>query len=693
MLFDSTLRRELARNFGAHAGRHPDDRADDHVHPHPRPGRGRPRLAAGRGAAARLHRARPPADDAGAVAVRRRRRDAGAHVPRQRDGDLVRQRRALPRFVRPVLRTSWPVLLLIGVLALFVWPWQNERSAELKDASSGAPTCRAWRRASSRPRATASASSSSRAAPSDTGDRPQRLHRRLDAAASNRSPRPQRAASRPTATAASWCSTKGQRNEQNASNGEKTLSRFESYRARWPASASVDAARDPAAEARCRRCELLREPTASNQGELAWRLGLVLGRRQPAAARHRPVGLEPAPRQQLEPAVRAARLLRLLQPHQPDAGLGRRRPARPRRRAARRCTAARFVLGARRCSGGASTGSRGADGAAPPPAAPARRREPHEDGPPAVLRRHRLRGRVRRARVPVAVLLHRLRRRAAATSASAATPRCTRPLYSLLLAPGHLYELLPIAVLIGTIYALARLAQTSEYTILRTGGLGPGRALGLLAALALVFGAVTFVVGDYVAPLSRERRQPAARRRSAAASSSAAPAPGSRSTPTTPEPASAATRSTSARPSAGGGAARRPHLRVRRRRPAARAASPRPRPGSQRDGTWTLADVTRHPLARRRRSTPTAPQERLATLDWQSTLSPEVVAAAVLPVTHDVDGRAVALHRPPRRERAGRAAAGDPVLEARALPVRLPGDGRRWRCPSPTCTRAPAASA
>ncbi|KNZ33163.1 MAG: permease [Methylibium sp. NZG] len=74
--------------------------------------------------------------------------------------------------------------------------------------------------------------------------------------------------------------------------------------------------------------------------------------------------------------------------------------------------------------------------------------------------------------------------------------------YSLLLLPGHLYELMPIAVLIGTIYALARLAQSSEYTILRTGGLGPARALLLLASLGLAFGVFTFVVGDYVAPLS-----------------------------------------------------------------------------------------------------------------------------------------------------------------------------------------------
>jgi lipopolysaccharide export system permease protein len=68
--------------------------------------------------------------------------------------------------------------------------------------------------------------------------------------------------------------------------------------------------------------------------------------------------------------------------------------------------------------------------------------------------------------------------------------------------PGHLYELLPIAVLIGTIYSLARMAQSSEYTILRTGGLGPGRALSLLAVLGVAFGVATFVTGDFIAPAS-----------------------------------------------------------------------------------------------------------------------------------------------------------------------------------------------
>ena len=39
----------------------------------------------------------------------------------------------LTRFVRPVLAVSWPVLLVIGLVALFVWPWQNQHSVELKE--------------------------------------------------------------------------------------------------------------------------------------------------------------------------------------------------------------------------------------------------------------------------------------------------------------------------------------------------------------------------------------------------------------------------------------------------------------------------------------------------------------------------------------------------------------------------------
>src|SRR5574343_2087931 len=38
----------------------------------------------------------------------------------------------LGRFVRPVLRMAWPVLLVVAALVLFVWPWGNQSSAELR---------------------------------------------------------------------------------------------------------------------------------------------------------------------------------------------------------------------------------------------------------------------------------------------------------------------------------------------------------------------------------------------------------------------------------------------------------------------------------------------------------------------------------------------------------------------------------
>lgn len=72
--------------------------------------------------------------------------------------------------------------------------------------------------------------------------------------------------------------------------------------------------------------------------------------------------------------------------------------------------------------------------------------------------------------------------------------------YVALMIPNHLYEVLPIAVLIGTIFVMARLAQSSEYTILRTSGLGPWRALKTLLLLGLGFVILTFAVGDYIAP-------------------------------------------------------------------------------------------------------------------------------------------------------------------------------------------------
>ena len=79
--------------------------------------------------------------------------------------------------------------------------------------------------------------------------------------------------------------------------------------------------------------------------------------------------------------------------------------------------------------------------------------------------------------------------------------------YVALMIPSHLYELMPIAVLIGTIFVMSRLAQSSEYTILRTSGLGPWRALKTLLLLGLAFVALTFAIGDYVSPIADRTAQ------------------------------------------------------------------------------------------------------------------------------------------------------------------------------------------
>ena len=202
-------------------------------------------------------------------------------------------------------------------------------------------------------------------------------------------------------------------------------------------------------------------------------------------------------------------------------------------------------------------------------------------------------------------------------------------LYSLLLVPGHLYELAPIAVLIGTIYALARLAQSSEFTILRTGGLGPGRALGLLGSLGLAFAALTYVVGDYLAPLSeREATQLQATAKGAqVVGRTSAWLKDHASTPQGERTYSVNVGSTRADATlqdvrifefdADG--------RLLRRLAAARAKVG--------DGRWRLEDVlVTHWNAGDAEAAAAATDERQPTLDWPSSLSAGVVAAAVLPL-------------------------------------------------------------
>jgi lipopolysaccharide export system permease protein len=80
-------------------------------------------------------------------------------------------------------------------------------------------------------------------------------------------------------------------------------------------------------------------------------------------------------------------------------------------------------------------------------------------------------------------------------------------LYVLLLVPDHVYEVFPIAVLIGTLFALAQLVAGSEYTVMRTSGVSMARLAATLASIGLAFAAVTFVFGEFVAPPAEQLAQ------------------------------------------------------------------------------------------------------------------------------------------------------------------------------------------
>ena len=156
------------------------------------------------------------------------------------------------------------------------------------------------------------------------------------AAASSRSPRPAAAASRSPTTAASSSSTRASATSRTRATARRRCPASRAYRVAGRRARSVDPQRDPAAEGAADDRSCCATPTAANQGELAWRLGLVL-----AAANMLLLGIGMSasnPRHASNWNLLFALLgfFVVLQLHQPDAGLGRLGPARPRRRAARR---------------------------------------------------------------------------------------------------------------------------------------------------------------------------------------------------------------------------------------------------------------------------------------------------------------------------------------------------------------------
>lgn len=72
--------------------------------------------------------------------------------------------------------------------------------------------------------------------------------------------------------------------------------------------------------------------------------------------------------------------------------------------------------------------------------------------------------------------------------------------YSLLMAPGSLYILMPIVALLGTLLGIGALARNSELTAMRAAGVSMAR-IGLATLLAgALLGVLGFVLGDWLGP-------------------------------------------------------------------------------------------------------------------------------------------------------------------------------------------------
>ncbi len=180
----------------------------------------------------------------------------------------------LSRFIKPVLRSSWPVLLIIALLLLLVWPWGNRSSSQLKeryekrsDLSRVAPGQFQSSRDGKRVFFIDRDSEDSR-----TGRNVFILAQRGDSESVTTS---HQGRIEDIAGDRFLVLDKGQRNEIDSSNGSKTVARFERYQLMVDEQAvrSVDALPPKAMDS----LDLARSTDPRHRGELTWRLGLALG--------------------------------------------------------------------------------------------------------------------------------------------------------------------------------------------------------------------------------------------------------------------------------------------------------------------------------------------------------------------------------------------------------------------------------
>jgi lipopolysaccharide export system permease protein len=181
---------------------------------------------------------------------------------------------ALTRFIAPVLRVSWPVLLVVAILVLVVWPWGNRSSAELReryeqrsDLSRVTPgvfqTSRDGRRVFFIEKGSDESMNARGVFVLSNDEHAEALTSARSAHVEN------------VGTDRFLVLDNGQRNQADRESGERTLGHFARYHVLVGEQQVQSAAnRSPKT---IRTLDLVRTPTARNQGELIWRLGLLFG--------------------------------------------------------------------------------------------------------------------------------------------------------------------------------------------------------------------------------------------------------------------------------------------------------------------------------------------------------------------------------------------------------------------------------
>ena len=72
--------------------------------------------------------------------------------------------------------------------------------------------------------------------------------------------------------------------------------------------------------------------------------------------------------------------------------------------------------------------------------------------------------------------------------------------------PSYLFQLLPVAALIGSLLGLGNLARGSELIVMRSSGVTTLRFCLWLGTAGLILASLMFVIGEYVAPAARAVR-------------------------------------------------------------------------------------------------------------------------------------------------------------------------------------------